>query len=167
MSLDVANYSPDELFLFGFFLFFELAEGDFADFGYGEFVTEFVSGWEGVDRDVSLKQFPDFAFDALTRLVTWLQNDKGLRHLTLIVMVYANDGRGEDSFVRVDDGLKVGWINVIARGDDNALESLCEVDEAIFAKVTDVTSMEPEFAVIVKTDCLGGFSIITKVAHHN
>ena len=29
-------------------------QGDFADFGGGEFVAEFVRGWKGVDWDVSL-----------------------------------------------------------------------------------------------------------------
>ena len=41
------------LFLILFF-FLEFAEGDFADFGGGEFVAEFVGGGESVNWDVAL-----------------------------------------------------------------------------------------------------------------
>ena len=94
-------------------LLLELTEGNFADFGSGKFVAEFVSGWECVNRDVALEKLSDFALDALPRLVPRLQNNEGLRDLAFIMVVDTDNSGSKDCFVRIDDRFEMGWVNIV------------------------------------------------------
>ena len=83
------------------------------------------------------------------------------------MMVNTDDGRGKNRFMRVDNRFEVGWVDVVATRDDDALETLSKVDEAVVGEIANIAGMEPEFAVFVELDSLGGLGFVTEVAHHD
>ena len=82
------------------------------------------------------------------------------------MMVDTDNRRSKDGLVGIDDRFKMSRIDVVTATNNDTFETLSEVDEAVVTEITDITSMEPEFTVVVEADSLGGFGVITEITHH-
>ena len=67
----------------------------------------------------------------------------------------------------VDDVLQLAGVDVVARGDDHALDALAEVDEAVAVHGAQVAGVEPDPPVRVAAEGLGGLLRVVDVAHHD
>ena len=133
----------------------------------GELIAEFIGDRESVNRNITFEQTADFAFDFFAGFVAGFKDDERLWDLPFIGVVNADDRRGEDAFVRVDDGFEVRRIDIVATRDNNALEALSEVNQTVVTEIANITGVEPELAVFMNTESLSGFGVVAEVAHHH
>ena len=84
----------------------------------------------------------DLLLDRVRRLVTGAQDDKGLDLLHLIRILDADDAGQQHLFMAVNDVFQLAGIDVIAGGDDHALDALGEVDKAVLVHLAKVAGVQ-------------------------
>ena len=109
----------------------------------------------------------DLLLDGVRRLAAGAQDDEGLDLLHLVRVLDADDAGQEDLFVAVDDVFQLAGIDVVAGGDDHALDALGEVDEAVLVHLAEVTGVQPDAAVVVAAEGVMGLLGIVDVLEHD
>ena len=64
----------------------------------------------------------------------------------------------------VDDVFQLAGIDVVAGGDDHALDALGEVDEAVFVHLAEVAGVQPDAAVLMAAEGVVRFLGVIDIA---
>ena len=100
-------------------------------------------------------------------LVVGLEHDEGLDLLHLVGILHADDAAHVHALVLVQDALDLGGIDVVAAGDDHALDALAEVDVAVLVHHAQVAGVHPGEAVGVLAQGVRGLLGMVDVLHHH
>ena len=143
------------------------AVGNLADQGLGKLGAELDVVRHGIFGDMLAAVIEDLLLDGVRRLAAGAQDDEGLDLLHLIRVLDADDAGQEDLFVAVDDVFQLAGIDVIAGGDDHALDALGEVDKAVLVHLAKVAGVQPDAAVVVAAEGVMGLLGIVDVLEHD
>jgi len=106
-------------------------------------------------------------FCLLRGLEAGAQDDECLDLLDLVRVLYADDAGIENLFMAVDDVFELAGIDVVAGGDDHALDALREVDEAVLVHLAEIAGVQPDAPVVVTAERVGRFGRVVHVAEHD
>ena len=109
----------------------------------------------------------DLFLDRVGWLIAGAQDDEGLDLLHLIRILDADDAGQEDLFVAVDDVFQLAGIDVVAGGDNHALDALGEIDEAVLVHFAEVAGVQPDAAVLMAAEGVVRFLGIVDVLKHD
>ena len=96
-----------------------------------------------------------------------LEHDKGLHLLHLQRVRHADDAAHLHQLVGVEDVLQLGGIDIVAAGDDHALDALLEVDKAVLVHGAQIPGVDPGQAVGVALEGLRRLLRVVEVAQHH
>ena len=96
-----------------------------------------------------------------------LEDDEGLDLLHLERIRHTDDAAALHGGMTFQDVLDLGRIDIVAVGDDHALDALAEVDEALLVHQAQVPGVEPDVAVRVAAQRLGILLFVVDVADHH
>ena len=109
----------------------------------------------------------DLALDIVRGLHARAQHHVGLDLLHLVGVFDADDAAVQHLFVAVDDVLELRGIDVVAGGDDHALDALAEVDEAVLVHRAQVAGVQPDAAVGMLAQGHGRLLGVVYIAEHH
>ena len=147
---------------------FQDAVGDLADEGFGQLVAELDGAGHGVLRDV----LGAIAHQRLTGLVVGgdagSKLDERFDFLHPVGIGNADDAGHLDHIIRIEDVLNLTGINIVAGGNDHALGTAAEVNEAFLVHRAEVAGVDPCETVVVMTQGLRSlFGVLHVFLHYS
>ena len=105
--------------------------------------------------------------DLLRGLHAGLQHHEGLHLLHPVAVLHTDDGAHEDALVGVDGVFHLGGVDIVAAGDNQPLHPLLEVHKAFLVHGAQIAGVEPQVAVFMELEGLGGLLGVIHVALHD